>query len=459
MHTTALEEAAIRVHVMKKTGGRAALSVSSTRTDQIPRLLSDPRNCAKAKRLLTLLYALCPIAHLAAYDGAANAALGTTPAERRRRDGGLLEEAVRLEAVVENLRVLIHEAAAIEDETALLGILPNPELPAPPAVSIDDRRAIGMLRGRLAQVAAAAAALPAVHLWGGAEARQIAKARQTLETVLRDASALAERLLFGAPAAEFLAATPSAFSLETWALGASATLPAAHLLASSLADPEAPEIDVPMLPERGVVMTPEFAEELAHRLLTDPGFDLAPFWQGSPRLTGAATRQHDRPAVADMLRTRGIAPATLLSARILETAALIEASRAGLSVGSTSKEAERDHSNDRDAALERMLWTYGPEPGTGISFVESARGLLVHAVKADRAGGVACLKITSPTEWQFSPNGAGQRMAGAAVRPFEYPGESPEGRAALALRIRRALFGLDACVPVDFVWNGQSKES
>lgn len=459
MNTTALEEAAIRVHVMKKPGGRAALSVSSTRTDQIPRMLADPKNRAKAKRLLTLLYALCPIAHLAAYDGALSAARGISPAERRRRDGGLLEEAVRLEAVVENLRVLVHEAAAIETETAALGILPNPELPAPPEVPLDERRAIGLLRARLSQVAAAAAALPPAAQWGGAEARQAANARQTLETVLRDASALAQRLLFGAPASEFLAAATSAFSLETWALGASAKLPAAHLLASSLADPEAPEIDVPMLPERSVLMTPECAEELAHRLLTDPGFDLAPFWQGSPRLTGAAARQHERPAVADMLRSRGIAPATLFSARILETAALIEASRAGLSHGSTSKEAEGDHPNDRDAALDCMLWTYGPEPGVGISFVESARGLLVHAVKTDRAGGVACLKITSPTEWQFSPNGAGQRMAGAAVRPFEYPGESPEGRAALALRIRRALFGLDACVPVDFVWNGQSKES
>lgn len=459
MNTTALEEAAIRVHVMRKTGGRAALSVSSTRTDAVPRLLSDPQNRAKAKRLLTLLYALCPIAHLAAYDGAAAAARGSAPAERRRKDGGLLEEAVRLEAVVENLRVLVHEAAAIEAETAALGIIPNPDLPAPPKVSPEDRRAIGMLRARLSQVAAAAAAAPSAALWGGAEARQIEKSRRTLETVLKDASALAAKLLFGASPSEFLVATTSAFSLETWALGFSATLPAAHLIASSLADPETPEIDMPMLPHRDVVMTPEFAEELAHRLLTDPGFDLAPFWQGSPRLTGAAARLRKHPAVADMLRSRGIAPATLFSARILETAALLEASRAGLFGGSTTKEAQADHPDDRDAALDRMLWTYGPEPGTGISFVESARGLLVHAVKTDRAGGVTCLKITSPTEWQFSPNGAGQRMACAAVRPFEYPGESPDGRAALALRIRRALFGLDACVPVEFVWNGQSKES
>lgn len=459
MNTTALEEAAIRVHVMKKPGGRAALSVCSTRTDQIPRMLCAPKNRTKARRLLTLLYALCPIAHLAAYEGAVSAALGAAPAGRRVKDGGLLEEAVRLEAVVENLRVLIHEAAAIEAETASLGILPNPELPPAPAVSLDDRRAIGLLRARLSQVAAAAAALPPVARWGATESRQVAQARQTLEIVLRDASALAERLLFGAPASEFLVFSSSALSLETWASGAAAKLPAAHLLASSLADPEAPEIDVPMLPERSVVMTPEFAEELAYRLLTDTGFDLAPFWQGSPRLTGAAARERGHPAVADMLRSRGIAPATLFSARILETAALLEASREGLSHGSTTKEAQDAHPNDRDAALDRMLWTYGPEPGTGISFVESARGLLVHAVKVDRAGGVACLKITSPTEWQFSPNGAGQRMACAAVRPFEYPGESPEGRAALALRIRRALFGLDACVPVDFVWNGQSKES
>ncbi|MEI3013127.1 MAG: hypothetical protein V8T46_13260 [Sutterella seckii] len=101
-----------------------------------------------------------------------------------------------------------------------------------------------------------------------------------------------------------------------------------------------------------------------------------------------------------------------------------------------------------------VLWTDGPEAGIGISFVETARGLLMDAVKLIPSGQLQTLRITSPTEWQFLLNGAGQRMALLAVKAFRHPKDDMDDRAKLENAVERALFGLDACVPTVFASNG-----
>ena len=78
----------------------------------------------------------------------------------------------------------------------------------------------------------------------------------------------------------------------------------------------------------------------------------------------------------------------------------------------------------------------------------------MHAVKLSPSGELQTLRITSPTEWQFSPNGAGQRMASLAAKTFLYPKDDMDDRAKLENAVERALFGLDACVPTVFAWNG-----
>ncbi|KAB7661345.1 nickel-dependent hydrogenase large subunit [Sutterella seckii] len=282
-----------------------------------------------------------------------------------------------------------------------------------------------------------------------------------LSALLAEARTAASRLLFGMEPEEFLKNLHDRrFDLRGWAESHAGTIPAAHLLLSLLAEPRPPEADVQFLPERSEIMTPDFAEEIAYRLLNDSGFDMAPFWQGAPRLTGALSRMRNNPAVRDLLISEGISPAALTGARIVETAcffarakALLDLS-AGLIDRAMPKEGESAPLSTSEEDGRNVLWTYGPEAGIGISFVETARGLLMHAVKLIPSGELQTLRITSPTEWQFSPNGAGQRMASLAAKAFLYPKDDMDDRAKLENAVERALFGLDACVPTVFAWNG-----
>lgn len=98
-----IDDASIRVHIKSKPCSRATAVVSSTRTNAVARAASLPENRGKVRRLLTLLYGLCPLAHLAAFEGALSAARG----EDEKLDGSKLErqrllaDAVRLEGLTE----------------------------------------------------------------------------------------------------------------------------------------------------------------------------------------------------------------------------------------------------------------------------------------------------------------------------------------------------------------------
>jgi Ni,Fe-hydrogenase I large subunit len=75
-------------------------------------------------------------------------------------------------------------------------------------------------------------------------------------------------------------------------------------------------------------------------------------------------------------------------------------------------------------------------PGAGLGWVETARGLLVHAVEI-AAGMVRRYRIVAPTEWNFHPRGAlAAGLAGAAA-----PGEDDVRRL-----VRIAVESLDPCV-------------
>ena len=118
---TAPDEAAIHIHVLPKPCGKASVCVSSTRTNGIARMLASPEHRANARRLITLLYGLCPIAHLTAFDSALLAARGRPSEKRGSAFARLPETAVTAEAIVENLRVLVCESEKLEARTALLG--------------------------------------------------------------------------------------------------------------------------------------------------------------------------------------------------------------------------------------------------------------------------------------------------------------------------------------------------
>ena len=462
---TAPDEAAIHIHVLPKPCGKASVCVSSTRTNGIARMLASPEHRANARRLITLLYGLCPIAHLTAFDSALLAARGRPSEKRGGAFARLPETAVTAEAIVENLRVLVCESEKLEARTALLGGFAAPQegrppLPLTPILGKEEHRQIGALRAKLALIAQLLVRLDP-HSEEGPDPALFQRLLDALSALLAEARTAASRLLFGMEPEEFLKNLHDRrFDLRGWAESHAGTIPAAHLLLSLLAEPRPPEADVQFLPERSEIMTPDFAEEIAYRLLNDSGFDMAPFWQGAPRLTGALSRMRNNPAVRDLLISEGISPAALTGARIVETAcffarakALLDLS-AGLIDRAMPKEGESAPLSTSEEDGRNVLWTYGPEAGIGISFVETARGLLMHAVKLIPSGELQTLRITSPTEWQFSPNGAGQRMASLAAKAFLYPKDDMDDRAKLENAVERALFGLDACVPTVFAWNG-----
>ena len=106
-----IETGAIHICVGTKPTGRLALALSNTRTTAAAKLLAAPENRSRARRLVTLLFGLCPIAQLVAFDTARAAACGcSAPVERTAR---LAEIAVVLEAIVETIRVFVAEAGQI----------------------------------------------------------------------------------------------------------------------------------------------------------------------------------------------------------------------------------------------------------------------------------------------------------------------------------------------------------
>ena len=135
-----------------------------------------------------------------------------------------------------------------------------------------------------------------------------------------------------------------------------------------------------------------------------------------------------------------------MAARIVETAEVLRAYRA-----CTMCREARDEALEAGDAFTHILSASSPADGTGICLVETARGLLAHAAAVSAQGELTALRITSPTEWQFSPNGPGQRIARPVVKELRFPQNDLERR-KLEVRVRRALFALDACVPITFAY-------
>ncbi len=80
----------------------------------------------------------------------------------------------------------------------------------------------------------------------------------------------------------------------------------------------------------------------------------------------------------------------------------------------------------------------GAGRGSGLGWVETARGLLVHRVTLE-AGRITGYRIVAPTEWNFHPRGAFARGALGIAAPDE---------AGIAERVRWLVASLDPCVGV-----------
>lgn len=133
-----------------------------------------------------------------------------------------------------------------------------------------------------------------------------------------------------------------------------------------------------LLPAQGHA---SWAAELAAAADADPGFAQQPLWRGQPAETGAlARRQHDALIRPLLLGGRSRMTARFV-ARLQELALLL--------IGRTLPE----------------LGAATLVDGSGLAWVENARGLLLHQawIQGDR---VQRYRIVAPTEWNFNASGA-----------------------------------------------------
>jgi len=177
--------------------------------------------------------------------------------------------------------------------------------------------------------------------------------------------------------------------------------------------------EAPALGASAVALLPGESDAVARSvdaaLETDPAFEQAPTWHGAPAETGALSRMQATPLIAHFQRIAGHSAAARLLARVVELVGML---RPG-----TGSEAA-------------VCGAAAPAPGHGLGWVETARGLLVHAVELV-AGRVKRYRIVAPTEWNFHPRGAlVAGLAGVAARDAD----------ALARLVRTVVQSLDPCV-------------
>lgn len=231
---------------------------------------------------------------------------------------------------------------------------------------------------------------------------------------IRAARKWGREALFGAEPAEFVGMT-SMPALESW-LRETRT-PAARLGAAMLAgDPGlGGASDVAPLPrcDEGTVRAISAAME------GDDDFEKAPHWRGEPRETGPLARAGSHPLVAAAIAKWGRGVGARWISRLLEMAQALEAMSRGRS------------QNHGAVAL---------GAGQAVSWVETARGVLVHRVGIE-AGSIAQYRIVAPTEWNFHPDGAFARGA---------QGLPAGGASQLERDVRRLVASLDPCVGVRY---------
>lgn len=378
------------------------------------------------RRTVSVLYGLCPIAHLSAMDIADRAAKGLSEEERRAKDHSLFERAVALEALLENMRVFL------TDVPSILSVEPQNEA----------LRALGRLRAQMMVVASLLVASPET-------AETIEKTHRVITQATKDAVALLESNFFAMPVAKFYAMEKES-DFEAWRKSTPGIV--THLLRRMTALPLGfGQVHTHWLPRLTKDEAPKMAEELYQRLRCEPHFDMMPVLEEAPRLTGAIVRQEAHPLLKEVIEHRDVVPFTLTLARLLDTA--------DLALGLLVSDPESGEADSPDVTrLPALVGVSFPHEG-GMALVETARGLLIHAkgwqpVTADEAP-ERFYAVTSPTEWQFAPSGPAQEAVHKAFRALLDENliiKTPEG---MSRSIRLALFGLDPCVPIQLIIDGK----
>lgn len=216
------------------------------------------------------------------------------------------------------------------------------------------------------------------------------------------------QVLLGEPPADWLTRSPD--RLDQWI--DSGGSPAARLLAAERATGSGESRALAMIPALERISEGDFAA-IAAAALADPGFCAEPRWHRAPAETGPLARRKDDPFVSGWIAEHGLGPGARLLARLVELARI-----PGWLAG----------------AAPELIRAAPLEDGAGLAAVETARGLLVHAVRLD-AGRITEYRIVAPTEWSCAAGG-----------PLALALEELGPGTDLEQRARRVITAIDPCV-------------
>jgi len=156
--------------------------------------------------------------------------------------------------------------------------------------------------------------------------------------------------------------------------------------------------------------------------MEDPDFCRQPHWYGGQVETGALAYQQHHPWI-EALRARGVCAAGLrLLARLLALLAL--------------QQSLADPASALSYAGGLALASDATEAGSGIGWVNTARGVLLHRARCD-GDRVSDYRILAPTEWNFHPDG----VLAQGLAPWQAVAAAARER-WLALQV----ISLDPCV-------------
>lgn len=128
--------------------------------------------------------------------------------------------------------------------------------------------------------------------------------------------------------------------------------------------------------------------EIAGAMQEDAAFSHQPNWQGAALETGALARQRQHPLLQTLTATEGNSVFARVVARLIELMRLADAMHPA-----------------SDNAGAGWIGSQPLGKGSGIAWVETARGLLVHRITSD-GGRILDYRTIAPTEWNFHADGA-----------------------------------------------------
>lgn len=158
------------------------------------------------------------------------------------------------------------------------------------------------------------------------------------------------------------------------------------------------------------------------RFPADQAFSSRPTWNGRPHETGCYARQYAHPRLRPVQECHGHGLASRVLARLLEIRALAHGLRRRLAYLAVKPDIVKPRPRRSE--------------GFGLGQVQTARGLLIHAVEL-QDGVISDCRYIAPTEWNFHPEG---------LIPRALKGQAVAEESELRRRIGLFLHCIDPCV-------------